>query len=181
MLFVDFVHGARLLLAPAVVASPRVVRLGRAWATVLRREAALEGAVVIARSDDEDDEQRALRDALVCGLVQSGRDVVDLGIADEELVSFALGSSHSGLACVGGALLGSTGEELTLDVFSGPSRVTPQAMEILARCADEGCFAVGCGVVSSVSLRGRMALVGPLTLELGVRRTSDDTREGSPL
>jgi hypothetical protein len=178
MRFVDLARGVCLRVPPGALDRTSAQRFGRALATLLARRGAPRAPVVVARG--EDDEQRALRDGIVRGLVQSGVDVIDLGDVESELFAFALRAGHEGDACAAGVLLGSTGDATSVMTFLGLAPTSTDTLHELASIADAGHFVVGQGTVRFPDLRAAFR-AEPTGFDIDIDQTSDDTREGAAL
>jgi hypothetical protein len=178
MRFADLVRGVCLRVPPGTLDRTTAQRFGRALATLHARRGGQRSPVVIARGDD--DEQRALRDGIVRGLVLSGVDVFDLGTVDSELFAFALRVGHGGAACAAGVLLGGTGEATSIMPFIGYAPTTGETLVELAALADAGAFVVGQGTVVFPELRGAFG-AEPAGFDIDIDQGSDDTREGPAL
>ena len=178
MPFADLVRGVCLRVPPGALDRTTAQRFGRALATLLARRGDARAPVVVARGDDED--QRALRDGIVRGLVLSGVDVLDLGIVDSELFAFALRAGHRGAACAAGVLLGSTGDATSAMTFLGLAPTSSDTLHELAELADAGAFVVGQGTVEFPDLRAAFR-AEPTGFDIDIDHTNDDTREGSAL
>jgi hypothetical protein len=178
MPYVDYVRGVCLRVPPGALDRVTAQRFGRALATLLVRRGGPRAPVVVARGDDDD--QRALRDGFVRGLVQSGVDVIDLGAVDSELFAFALRAGHGGDACAAGVLIGSTGDASSVMTFVGMTPTSGETLLELARLADAGVFAVGQGSVAFPDLRAAFR-AEPTGFDIDIDQSSDDTREGAAL
>jgi hypothetical protein len=178
MPFVDLVRGVCLRVPPGTLDRTTAQRFGRALGTLLARRGDARAPVVVARGDD--DEQRAVRDGIVRGLVLSGVDVLDLGVVDSEYFAFALRAGHGGAACAAGVLLGGTGDATSVMTFVGLAPLTTDALHELAALADAGAFVVGQGTVGFPDLRAAFRSE-PVGFDIDIDHTSDDTREGPAL
>lgn len=178
MSFVDLVRGVCLRVPPGTLDRTAAQRFGRALATLLARRGGARSPVVVARGDD--DEQRALRDGIVRGLVLSGVDVVDLGVVDSELFAFALRAGDGGAPCAAGILLCGTGDATSVMTFVGLATTNDETLRELAAIADAGAFVVGHGTVAFPDLRAAFR-AEPAGFDIDIDQTSDDTREGPAL
>jgi hypothetical protein len=157
MKIAELVRGASLRGSPSVFSTTMTLRLGRAVATLLRRRSDARGPVVVARGGDG--AELIARDGLCQGLVLGGLDVVDLGRAESDLFTFALRQPFDERGQpLGGALVGTTGDSVGVMLFTGSRPLVGEGLVELARIADEGCFVVGAGTLSSRDLRGAFRL-----------------------
>ena len=158
MKFSELVRGASLRGSPAVFTAATALRLGRAVGTLLRRRSDAPGRAPVVVGRAGEGPELIVRDGLCQGLVLSGFDVVDLGVCESDLFTFALrtrgeGGAASDGAATGGALVGTTGDSLGVMLFAGARPLVGEGLVELARIADKGAFCVGAGTLGSRDLR----------------------------
>jgi hypothetical protein len=127
-----------LQLAGPTVDRVRTQRLGRAWATLLSRRGVARSPVVLARADNGE-QALAARDAVVRGLVQSGRDVIDRRRVDGSTFLATLTAPSAGV------LVAQNDAGCRFRFVLDGRLVDSSALEELHRIADDGVFVVGMG------------------------------------
>lgn len=148
MSFSDLIHGAELQGDAAQLDVAVATRLGRAFGTALRRRTG-GGSKVVVIGRAANGEELPLRDGLVRGLLLSGHDVRDIGVASAELFAFAI--AHLGAA--GGALvLPASAGRRALTFSLGKRPLAGDALVELAALADGEDFSAGEGSLSLVDV-----------------------------
>lgn len=149
MSFADLIQGSTLQAEPARFDLVAATRLGRAFGTALRRRTG-GGAQVVVLARGGSGAELPLRDGLARGLLLSGHDVRDIGVAGAELFAFA------------GAHLGAAGAALVMPFESGRCAVTfslgrrplaGDALAEIAALADGDDFSAGEGKLTLVDLQ----------------------------
>jgi phosphomannomutase/phosphoglucomutase len=137
--------------------------VGRGFAALLQEHNAT-GPVVVGR--DNRPSGGALRDALVAGLTESGRDVIDIGVVPTPTVYWAL---HH-VACAGGIQITGSHNPPEFNGFKisvGTSSVHGEGIQHLRQLIASGALPSGAGTVRTMDLLGAyvddlVAKTGPL-------------------
>lgn len=132
----DLVRGLGFRGPPVAFSSAISIRVGRAFGTWLCRQGHHARHVLLARTTHG--LEADVRDALVSGLVLAGLSVVDLGSVEHRRFDAVLRSSTWPL--VGGLLLSSNADAVTLTLFHGEQAVNGRALTDIAAIADGGAF-----------------------------------------
>ena len=148
MSFVELIHDSALQGDASHFDVAAATRLGRACGTALRRRTG-GGAQVVVLGRGGNGDELVLRDGLARGLLLSGHDVRDVGVASAELFAFAI--SHLGAA--GGVLVQPAGAGTRTLTFSlGKRPLAGDALLELASLADGEDFSAGAGSLALVDV-----------------------------
>ena len=125
-----------------------VQECARAFGTLAKRRGLAKTQFVIAR--DEGEECREARIKLIAGIVMSGHDAIDLGVADARIHEGAL--NH--LTAPAGIRLAYEDEHFVLEVYMNGGPLVGSALKQVRAVLEDKQYSAGTGTLTLVDVAG---------------------------